>query len=57
MDVTRTQAPIDTLVSPSVPMFDQLAERITSGRSVVSVIGLGYVGLPCCAPFRRPVSP
>jgi len=46
MDVTRTQAPIDTLVSPSVPMFDQLAERITSGRSVVSVIGLGYVGLP-----------
>jgi UDP-N-acetyl-D-glucosamine dehydrogenase len=46
MDVTRTQPPIDNLVSPSVPMFDQLAERINGGRSVVSVIGLGYVGLP-----------
>jgi UDP-N-acetyl-D-glucosamine dehydrogenase len=46
MDVTRTQPPMDNLVSPSVPMFDQLAERINGGRSVVSVIGLGYVGLP-----------
>jgi UDP-N-acetyl-D-glucosamine dehydrogenase len=46
MDVIRTQPPIDTLVSPSVPMFDQLAERISGGRSIVSVIGLGYVGLP-----------
>jgi UDP-N-acetyl-D-glucosamine dehydrogenase len=46
MDVTRTQPSVDTLVSSAVPMFDQLAERIRSGRSIVSVIGLGYVGLP-----------
>src|SRR5262245_60839238 len=46
MDVTRTQPPLDALVSSAVPMFDQLAERITGGRSVVGVIGLGYVGLP-----------
>src|SRR5215475_4206484 len=46
MDVIRTQPPLDALVSSAVPMFDQLAERITGGRSVVGVIGLGYVGLP-----------
>src|SRR5437867_4154238 len=46
MDVTRTQPSVDTLVSSAVPMFDQLGERIRSGRSIVSVIGLGYVGLP-----------
>lgn len=32
---------------------DRLIERIESKRAVVGVIGLGYVGLPLCAVFRR----
>lgn len=46
MDVTRGQPTHDDLISPAATPFETLSERIESGRAVVSVIGLGYVGLP-----------
>lgn len=46
MDVTRTRPTRDGLISSASSTFEALLERIESGCATVSIIGLGYVGLP-----------